>query len=127
MEIKDLRRTEYFHNPELAFANDLPDTIGAVTIGWLGEEVPREGVIDPVLVAALEHARDHCYVDQGLMGVHTCEICDTFSDRGEILIAIGDKNYVLPRMVLHYIEAHRYLPPAEFVKDLEEWWATLKT
>ena len=28
---------------------------------------------------------------------------------------------ILPRMVLHYIEAHNYLPPEGFLSDLRAW------
>jgi len=126
MEIKDLRKTEYWHNVELAYSPDLPEDIAATTVGWLGEIVPQEGEMPLEMVKALEYAVAHCYVDQGMPGAHTCEICGGHSDRGEALVAVNGNNYVMPRMILHYIQAHRYLPPAKFLRDLDHWWATLK-
>jgi hypothetical protein len=49
------------------------------------------------------------------MGVHVCEFCTGHSDTGEIAIPAGDLLFVAPRMIVHYIEFHEYLPPSEFV------------
>lgn len=48
-------------------------------------------------------------------GRHTCEICGQFRSTGNIGVPAGQLLFVAPEMVLHYVEAHRYQPPEEFV------------
>jgi hypothetical protein len=55
----------------------------------------------------------------GWLGEHRCEICRNHTDRGEILILYGNRMYVAPRMILHYIKAHAYRPPEEFLKVMQ--------
>jgi hypothetical protein len=38
---------------------------------------------------------------------------------GEIHVTDGDLTYVAPVMVLHYVTAHSYLPPAQFIRAVE--------
>jgi hypothetical protein len=49
------------------------------------------------------------------LGPHTCELCDSFMAAGNIGVPAGELLYVAPEMVAHYVEVHRYAPPAEFV------------
>ena|SRR5687768_8077192 len=48
-------------------------------------------------------------------GKHTCELCYAHEGAGEIAVPAGEILYVAPSMISHYVEAHRYAPPAEFV------------
>ena len=59
-----------------------------------------------------------------LMGFHTCEICEELDDRGEFLIQMDDDYYVLPNMVLHYIEKHDYRPDLKFMNRVMRDWAS---
>ncbi len=52
------------------------------------------------------------------MGPHQCELCHSFMASGNIGVPTGDLLYVAPEMLAHYITAHRYAPPAEFVAAL---------
>jgi hypothetical protein len=49
------------------------------------------------------------------LGVHTCELCNSNTAGGFIGVPAGPLLYVAPEMVGHYVEAHRYVPPIEFV------------
>lgn len=74
-------------------------------------------------------------------GIHLCEFCPpppekltpsglrtidpvpgTFGN-GEIRVRAHDITYVAPVLVLHYVEAHSYAPPAEFVRAVESAFA----
>lgn len=54
-----------------------------------------------------------------IMGVHTCELCRRFDAHGEIGVPDGDQLWVAPRMILHYVMTHSYLPPQEFLTALQ--------
>lgn len=66
-----------------------------------------------------------------MRGVHDCEFCDQESplrvpadvERGYVSLGMGELRvkgvdgltYAAPSLIYHYIEAHRYLPPSEFL------------
>jgi hypothetical protein len=50
-------------------------------------------------------------------GSHGCELCQHSPEaRGSanLFIPSGEKIYVTPELIVHYINAHQYLPPDEF-------------
>jgi len=71
---------------------------------------------------ALTHYWRFHYYHDGELGYHRCEICRSIHDHGEVWIEVGATRYVLPRMILHYVDAHSYLPPPQFVSDLKALW-----
>ncbi len=93
----------------------IPKEFTAIMVGWVGDKAPTTGEVSDKIIAKLEWAYDHRIIDQGWLGEHECEMCNNFFDRGEILIIDGDKMYVTPRMILHYIKTHSYCPPEEFL------------
>jgi hypothetical protein len=50
-------------------------------------------------------------------GVHACDLggCDRTSGTQYVIIPARTRVYVAPDLVAHYVEAHSYLPPSEFV------------
>ncbi|MCP4289974.1 MAG: hypothetical protein GY792_37100 [Gammaproteobacteria bacterium] len=125
--VPDLTQTEWWHTPELAYSSSLPERFDAVMVGWLGDEVPTTGVVSDEIIEKLRWACDHHTIDQGWLGEHECGICQSYSDHGEVLIADGDKMYVAPRMILHYVEAHAYCPPQEFLDAVAQIETTTDT
>lgn len=116
------------HIPELspqAYEPSMHTGAEVRAVGWLGVDVPREGQIAPDLLAALRYYSKTCYHSDGYRGVHTCEVCKRgkrANSHGEFWIECRGLRYVLPMMVFHYIEVHRYLPPDEFLAALEQKW-----
>ena len=49
-------------------------------------------------------------------GIHNCEFCDGAIGHGNIGIPCDDLLFVMPEMIVHYIERHDYQPPDEFVE-----------
>jgi hypothetical protein len=45
---------------------------------------------------------------------------DQRSSNGEIRVRYGELTFAAPLLIVHYIEEHGYLPPAEFLKAIEE-------
>ena len=88
-----------------------------LTVGWLdtqhpfpcGESSPqftkrlRSFVLNPV---------------NQTRGFHRCPFCSDPNARGSAEIRVASKSgiqYAAPTLILHYIEAHKYLPPPEFI------------
>ena len=110
---------------------DENDTTGpALRVGWLGRgsSFPT-GEIDPGVVDNL--IRLAATPVNLMRGLHYCEFCDAespiriatpFGPKGRVALGNGEIHvrhasgqlYVAPTLVIHYITAHDYLPPAEF-------------
>ena len=87
-----------------------------VSYGWLGSAVNQTGETAPAVVSALRILADPNECDDAHLGVHTCEICNAFSDRSSFFIDLDEgvrTAVLLPRMVLHYICDHHYKLPSE--------------
>lgn len=91
-------------------------------VGWLSSE--HEFPTGETPPAVLEHVREFCQRWQDCLealsfplfgGVHQCEVCHSSTGYGNVGVPAGDLLYVAPELLAHYIEAHRYAPPAEFV------------
>lgn len=100
-----------------------------LNVGWLGHASKfdtgsiGEEVRDALVILAADH-------DVNVMrGMHDCELCDQESP---IRVPLGDRKitlgcseihataedcivYVAPTLVIHYLDAHRYLPPQVFI------------
>lgn len=101
-----------------------PDTYN---VGWLdsGYEFPR-GKVPSCFV---ERLRIYCQCPVLKMrGFHVCNLCkrprestripiyDGIVGNGEIRVfGVSGTVFAAPVLILHYILAHRYLPPSEFV------------
>ena len=90
----------------------------AIAVGWLeGEDLPKkEGKVPAEVVKILKGHR----VQNFCKGFHWCEYCDeggktVGTGNGEIWIIYGDKLYIAPYLIIHYIEEHNYEPPQEFI------------
>lgn len=103
-----------------------------LNVGWLGSDSPfPKGTIDPTAVAIL--LRLAVNPENVMRGLHYCEFCDAESPlrikvpgvgvtalgTGEIHVPANGKLYIAPTLVIHYIEAHGYRPPDEFIEALE--------
>jgi hypothetical protein len=85
-----------------------------VNIGWLDSEHPffaSEPSLD--LLKALIKLVQHPV--RIVPGLHTCPFCRNAAGTGEIDVAGSDVIYAAPTLIVHYVEAHRYRPPDEFV------------
>ncbi|MFI5729649.1 DUF6188 family protein [Kribbella sp. NPDC051587] len=104
-----------------------------VNVGWLGRgrEFPT-GPVAPTVVAGLARlAVDERNVYRGW---HECEFCDAESPiefpgpEGSLLLGHAEVHitgpdgvvYAAPTLILHYIEAHEYRPPTEFLSAVAQ-------
>ena len=102
------------------------DGLPVYSVGWLGDTIPRSGkvnaeVIDRLRLCSRTNSQHDVFGARfGSWGDHVCEICANCSEHGEILVSSATAHYLLPKMVFHYMEAHDYLPPEEFLIDLQK-------
>lgn len=94
-------------------------------VGWLHADHPfTKGSVPAETVTRLKdfvQLADESTTALGwglLMGIHTCEFCGR--DRGLRNFGVPTNNllYVVPEMIVHYIEEHGYAPPVEFIAAL---------
>jgi hypothetical protein len=111
------------HFPDLATSSPCAEGEAVRAVGWLDRDhdFPK-GKTRARFFKDLTAIREGYNAVSGVlswwpdsMGVHVCEFCAGHSDTGEMAIPSGDLLFVAPRMIVHYIEFHEYLPPSEFV------------
>ena len=90
-------------------------------IGWLESNQPYE--IAPTGKQEIACLREHLKEPFGIvdfMGTHACTLCSSRApnETGELIIPSDSVCYVAPKMIAHYVEVHRYRPPAEFLATL---------
>jgi hypothetical protein len=118
---------------------------GVLHVGWLDNTHPfPSGSVEGRLIEKIKRlARTPVELYRGK---HVCELCtapsdlekttmsngvvypncswarwvDQRSSNGEIRVRYGKVTFAAPVLIAHYIEAHGYLPPAEFLKAIEE-------
>jgi hypothetical protein len=100
-----------------------------LNVGWLekGHEFPT-GQLDAAERDALVDLAVHS--ENVMRGLHDCEFCDVespivavrtdgrgeraFLGTGEVHLKGEESTYASPTLIIHYIDAHGYLPPPEF-------------
>ena len=87
------------------------------SIGWLDENYPfATGKATSKFRSNLRQlAKD---IKNPMWGHHECEFCKgrKATGNGEIHVAGPDGvTYVAPEMIVHYVDAHDYLPPQQFL------------
>lgn len=100
-----------------------------LNVGWLGADREfRTGPPDAELVRSLLQLAER--QENIMRGVHHCEFCDEESpirlkapvERGWVSLGMGELHvrgsegviYAAPSLVVHYVIAHGYQPPASF-------------
>jgi len=99
---------------------DAGDHVRAV--GWLSSEHPfTQGEVPAGFLARLREFAEKWgdstdALGWGLaLGWHDCELCDQSMASGNFGVPSGELLFIAPEMVPHYVEAHHYRPPDEFI------------
>jgi hypothetical protein len=119
---------------------------GVVHVGWLSGSHPfPEGPVESRLIKKMKLLAEQPV--ERYRGVHLCDLCvappdlektimtnrvvidpncswakwaSQRSGNGEIRVASSGVTLAAPVLIVHYIEEHCYLPPAQFLKAIEE-------
>jgi hypothetical protein len=91
-------------------------------IGWLHPDHPyTKGEVSVAFLARLKEftARSGQSAEALYFGasggIRTCEFCGMAHGAANFGVPCDELLFVVPEMVVHYIEQHGYRPPAEFV------------
>lgn len=124
--------TPYRYSPSPDAATHEPED--ALNVGWLGREnafqttkSPSRLVLDALFVACTQPVNR-------TRGWHKCEFCDlnppVVVERGSEKLHLGGaeirvvgrsgQRYASPDLIYHYVDAHRYAPPQDFVDGLSD-------
>ena len=106
------------------FAHDLsPCTwwtadVNLLAVGWLERGKPHAtGDVDRRVYDALAEMRKDPWQPFVFMGVHECDLCRFEGETGGVanmFIPADRVIYVCPELIVHYMNAHGYAPPAAF-------------
>src|SRR5260370_23214801 len=138
MELPDLKvlperhaPTPYGHPVWIIKIGDgfLPPGLQLRPVGWLEKPGFPTGEVPDECLNALVTAHADRVLRDGTRGIHTCTLCGKsrpfikwrgqtvhLLGAGHYLVRHGDTVYMAPELLLHYIRAHRYRPPEEFVR-----------
>ncbi len=103
-------------SPGNYFGEEIAQNLRAV--GWLSSEVPfPTGRVERVVFEKLKSLLINPWQPFVSMGVHECEICqfDPPSGNANLFVPNGKLIFVCPELIMHYIAAHHYRPPDEFL------------
>jgi hypothetical protein len=105
----DLTPYIYFHSEE--------DQPGSVNIGWLDRKRPfPTGKTSKEFRAKLKQlCRRPVKQTRGFLPCYFCKGRDRPHGSAEIRVAGAGKVYAAPTLVHHYVVAHDYRPPEEFI------------
>lgn len=86
-------------------------------VGWLSKDHPYPtGDADPGFVAALNEHVAQAWQPLAAGGQHLCELCERARSGANVWIPTVDAVFVAPALITHYVEAHAYAPPDDFVR-----------
>lgn len=111
-----------------------PTDARLVAIGWLDRDHPfPKGQVARPFFESLARLAANAWQPGVPAGRHRCELClftggpievhfaDSTISVGmtNLFVPANDGVYVAPSLVVHYIDAHGYLPPGEFQRAVE--------
>jgi hypothetical protein len=116
------RHGQAMHFRDLSTSTQIASGPFVRAIGWLasGHSFER-GSAKPEFLTAVRSICAHWQQSVTALGwpiaagPHTCDFCGTYRASGNVGVPSGDLLFVAPEMLAHYVEAHDYSPPAEFV------------
>lgn len=89
---------------------------GVVAIGWLEAGHPfSQGEVDSNDLATLRDLCTNPWAPFACAGPHQCSLCGNAWNSENLFVPAVDVVFACPAMIVHYIEAHQYRPPDEFL------------
>jgi len=90
-----------------------------IAVGWLGAEHPfTRGTVSKEFYSRLQELMARRFEPVATAGVHRCELCqfDAPAAGGNLFVPDGERMFVAPELIVHYIAAHHYQPPEPFIR-----------
>lgn len=89
-----------------------------LAVGWLTDDKPfPTGAMDAETFAKLKCLLTDPWQPGVFCGVHECELCqyDPPYGHSNLFVPNGSLIFVCPELIIHYIAAHHYRPPDDFL------------
>jgi hypothetical protein len=89
-----------------------------LAIGWLTDDMDfPTGPTDSKVFAKLKSLLNDPWQPMVFGGIHDCELCQYDPAHSHANLFVPNKSiiFVCPELILHYIAAHHYRPPDEFI------------
>jgi hypothetical protein len=86
-------------------------------VGWLKAGPPYDtGRVDTAVYSRLVELLKDPWQPAIGMGVHCCDLClyDGPPGHRNLFIPAGDRAFICPELITHFMNAHGYRPPVEF-------------
>lgn len=113
------------HFPDLGNECQIADGDHVRAVGWLSSEAPfAQGAVPELFLKRLRVFADLWEESTIALewpvaaGVHTCELCGGASAGGNFGVPSAGLLFIAPELIVHYVIAHEYAPPAEFLRAL---------
>jgi hypothetical protein len=104
---------------DLAPCTYFPGEAKLVAVGWLERGKPyASGNVDRRVYDALVEMQKNPWQPVVSMGTHECELCRFEGEYGtsNLLVPADGVIYVAPELIVHYMNAHGYVPPDAFCR-----------
>ena len=111
------------YHADLSRKSDLAEGPDFRAVGWLQSGMPfSTGSVPTSFREALETHLAEAVQRVIFFGQHECDLCATDAPREHrnFFIPAGSLLYIAPAMIAHYIDAHAYKPPEEFIAAVEQ-------
>ncbi len=109
--------------PDLATECQITAGEDVRAVGWLSADHPfQQGEVASEHLEKLRSFGDHWLESAAALGwpvafgAHKCEFCRKVSGAGNFAVPAGNVLFVAPELIVHYVAAHRYSPPAPFLE-----------
>lgn len=89
-----------------------------LNVGWLQKDQPfLQGEVPDGFLETLKTYGEREHIIFQTKGFHRCEFCQENANSSNEIRVVSKNGilYASPKMIIHYIEAHKYLPPQEFI------------
>lgn len=106
--------------PDLARECQIAKGPAVRAIGWLEHGKPFPvGAVDERFVLVLKQHVEHDdrWLPFAAAGLHFCDLggCGGTAGGQNVIVPAETCVYVAPELIVHYVEAHQYAPPQEFI------------
>jgi len=95
-----------------------------IAVGWLEKDsLYKKGNTPPEFYNKLKELLKNPFQVLSFAGIHECSLCLFESEKNgkeNLFVPYNGNIYVCPELITHYLNAHFYCPPTEFINAVLE-------
>lgn len=89
-----------------------------LAVGWLESAPFARGKVDSEVMNRLRELLESAWQPSFCPGSHECKLCGGSEGHRNLFVPTQSGVLVAPELIVHYMEEHGYLPPAEFLEGV---------